>query len=56
MHLGIPQIIFLILTLIFLTNSIGKHGELWTKVENSYFTFAVVALINGLLYWGGFYK
>ena len=26
------------------------------KVENSYFTFTVVALLNGLLYWGGFYN
>jgi len=56
MHLGIPQIIFLILTFVYLTISVCKHNILMMKVENSYFTFTVVALLNGLLYWGGFYN
>jgi len=56
MHLGIPQIIFLILTFIYLLFSICKHNIMMMEIENSYYTFVVVILLNGLLYWGGFYK
>ena len=56
MHFGIPQIILLILTFLHLAISLCKHNILMMKVENSYFTFTVVALLNGLLYWGGFYN
>jgi len=56
MHLGIPQIIFLILTFVYLLISICKHNIMMMEIENSYYTFTMVALINGLLYWGGFYS
>ena len=56
MHFGVPQIIFLILTFVYLTISLCKHNIMMMEIENSYYTFTVVVLLNGLLYCGGFYS
>jgi len=56
MYLGMPQIINLILTFIVLGISMAKHGEVKTEKENFFTTLLSMSLLNGLLYWGGFYK
>ena len=54
MHLGIPQIVLLVLWLIGLIVTAYNHETIgrvnvWSKVVN-------VAINLGLLYWGGFFK
>ena len=56
MHLGIPQMIYLFLTFLALGISMAKHGEIKTEKENFFTTLLVIILLNGLMYWGGFYK
>jgi len=56
MHLGMPQIIYLALIFFSLGISIVKHGESKKGNENFFTTLISIILLNGLLYWGGFYK
>ena len=56
MHFGIPQIINIILTSLILGMSMVEHGKQKTGNENFFTTLIGVVMMNGLLYWGGFYK
>jgi len=56
MYFGIPQIINIILTSLVLGMSMVEHGKPKTGNENFFTTLIGVVMMNGLLYWGGFYK
>jgi LPXTG-motif cell wall-anchored protein len=55
MYLGIPQILYLGLTLVGLGLIIEKHGKPKTGNENAWVSVITVILVLGLLFWGGFF-
>jgi hypothetical protein len=56
MYLGLPQIIYIGLTLIGLGITMVKHGQPKSGKENFWTTFVATVIVFGLLYWGGFFN
>ena len=55
MEIGIPQAIWLCLTLLGAGISVAKHGQRRVGVIDAYNNTIVTCLVAGLLYWGGFF-
>ena len=56
MNIGIPQIIYLILTCIGLLDVSYRHGKPKQGNENMWGTIIGTAIVCGLLYWSGFFS
>ena len=53
--MGWPQIIWIILATVGLTHDLMKHGERKTGTHSFWSGSFAIALMAGLLYWGGFF-
>lgn len=56
MNLGMPQLIYLGLTLIGIGVSMAQHGKPKTGKENVFVSLIANAVSFMLLYWGGFFN
>jgi hypothetical protein len=54
-HLGYPQVIWLVLLAFSLTNAGINHKIRKPSTGNVWVTLAASVLVLGLLYWGGFF-
>jgi hypothetical protein len=54
--MGVPQIILCALYTLSLGIHLAKHGEPKNDKYNFFGSFITVAIIIGLLLWGGFFK
>lgn len=55
MTIGLPQAIYLVLTIIVLTVHGVKHGETKTTAYDFWSNAIASVLVIGLLWWGGFF-
>lgn len=55
MNLGIPQLIYLALTMLGLGIAMAQHGEPKKGTVNAFHSIIATAILIGLLYWGGFF-
>ena len=56
MYFGIPQILYLVLTIVGLVLSGVDHGKTKNKKENFWVSLVSTTILCGILYWGGFFN
>jgi hypothetical protein len=53
--MGAPQIIWIILSAMSVGMALIQHGKPETGRQNAWVSIAAAAIVNSLLYWGGFF-
>jgi len=55
LHLGAPQIIWLVLAIFVDGYVLAKHGQPNVTTYNIFRSLIATGIMGGLLYWGGFF-